>query len=744
MKKTSDRQSSAHEEYSKVIMTKEINITSERNKASSEAFMNADEYKRLVEESAGAILAFRAGEYYDFYGLDVKEVIGSNPSLAEKVSTHEFPDGTSVETVRVPREELYSNLEALLDYENGMLGLVFMDRPGEKEKTEEVSITAAYDKWFERKVDDGKINVLMRGDQFQAFGEDVEKVNELLGVTEEELLEDIFASEYRHDISQLSELKAAGAEVNAYDYSAYVQENMQKEKSMMDKLAQQTSIISSKQITGSNGEITYNDEIAKVVNDRRQKVFARQAELLSNALSKCLKGSTVWLNQNYKKYPQVFYSASQKPVTPSPFHALMMCLHSDAEDSVYNDYTTYYAAKSAGTPVISGEHGVPLVFDATIGYINKENKSDSISKEEYLFLTDAEKGKFERVTTTGIRTMFNIDQTADIAVRDEVFFEENGRPPIKNYERFTKDERSNLQMKFNDFLLKMKDNLVPIDISDKGTCYSKTKDLVIIADWKDQKESIRRGEDDYPYYMQHSIRQIVEATGSEQRLNRLARLERNGDVSKEDAQKQEELIVELASAVKMMEYGLPGELTPWSQLKNIDYWTKELKENPQLIGTLEKEVNSSLRMIRKAELGESIKLHQEEKQQQEEKKAKVQDPSYPMLKQYNSLKQKHPDAILLFRMGDFYEAYQDDAQVAAKILDITLTRRKDKNGGSVQMAGFPYHALDTYLPKLIRAGERVAICDPKPIEKITPAQKLEAQEEVAEAEIESRQHSMRR
>ena len=79
-----------------------------------------------------------------------------------------------------------------------------------------------------------------------------------------------------------------------------------------------------------------------------------------------------------------------------------------------------------------------------------------------------------------------------------------------------------------------------------------------------------------------------------------------------------------------------------------------------------------------------------------------------MLKQYHELKAKHPDAILLFRCGDFYETYEDDAEACAKILGITLTKRIDD---STRMAGFPYHALDTYLPKLIRAGRRVAICD---------------------------------
>ncbi len=83
----------------------------------------------------------------------------------------------------------------------------------------------------------------------------------------------------------------------------------------------------------------------------------------------------------------------------------------------------------------------------------------------------------------------------------------------------------------------------------------------------------------------------------------------------------------------------------------------------------------------------------------------------PMMKQFLDLKAKHPDAVMLFRCGDFYETYSTDAIVAAEILGITLTKRANGKEKTIEMAGFPYHALDTYLPKLIRAGKRVAICD---------------------------------
>lgn len=123
------------------------------------------------------------------------------------------------------------------------------------------------------------------------------------------------------------------------------------------------------------------------------------------------------------------------------------------------------------------------------------------------------------------------------------------------------------------------------------------------------------------------------------------------------------------------------------------------------------------------EENEHREYHEDEKRQQQQ-----MSNVPPIIKQYNDLKQKHPDALLLFRCGDFYETYKEDAVKASNILGITLTKhskRMDEEGKPLKMAGFPYHALDTYLPKLIRAGERVAICD----QLESPRQKTSQQEE---------------
>ena len=164
---------------------------------------------------------------------------------------------------------------------------------------------------------------------------------------------------------------------------------------------------------------------------------------------------------------------------------------------------------------------------------------------------------------------------------------------------------------------------------------------------------------------------------------------------------------------------------------NKDYVRKETKKKKE-----EEKKNSP---------EQKEKEKQEEKAKEEATKAETKAVAAvalsPMLKQFMDLKKKHPDALLLFRCGDFYETYMQDAEKSSKILGITLTKSsktKDPDGKPLAMAGFPYHALDTYLPKLIRAGQRVAICDqieaPKQtakrgiIEIVTPGASMEKEQ----------------
>lgn len=108
-----------------------------------------------------------------------------------------------------------------------------------------------------------------------------------------------------------------------------------------------------------------------------------------------------------------------------------------------------------------------------------------------------------------------------------------------------------------------------------------------------------------------------------------------------------------------------------------------------------------------------------------------------MLNQFNELKSKHPDTILLFRCGDFYESYENDAEVVSKVLGIVLTTM---TGIDIKMAGFPHYSLDMYLPKLIRAGKRVAICDQ--LEPLQPPTKVVKSSKLAMPALSKKQYEL--
>ena len=137
------------------------------------------------------------------------------------------------------------------------------------------------------------------------------------------------------------------------------------------------------------------------------------------------------------------------------------------------------------------------------------------------------------------------------------------------------------------------------------------------------------------------------------------------------------------------------------QLSLIDLWDAlESQSAAAQAGLLEKQSNISSNITASNNASEEKKVVEETEQE-------VADCH--LMRQWKEIKAQYPDALLLFRVGDFYEAYNDDAKDVTKILGITLTKFAKSN---IPLCGFPFHALDVYLPKLVRAGKRVAICDP--------------------------------
>jgi len=169
-------------------------------------------------------------------------------------------------------------------------------------------------------------------------------------------------------------------------------------------------------------------------------------------------------------------------------------------------------------------------------------------------------------------------------------------------------------------------------------------------------------------------------------------------------------ICNFTNAANALNYAfmLKGENCPISK-NAFALLTAEIKRTGAVSTRAQKVAEAKAKAENKAK--EEATADNEEVIKVEAPKASASVAVTPLMKQYEEMKKKHPDAILLFRVGDFYETFAEDAIAAAEILGITLTRRANGKAKSIELAGFPHHALDTYLPRLVRAGKRVAICE---------------------------------
>ena len=320
----------------------------------------------------------------------------------------------------------------------------------------------------------------------------------------------------------------------------------------------------------------------------------RQISLLSTALGEASKANGYWLNASGKRYPRLYPHG----VSASPFNALFMALHSDRNGCNTNLFTLFSDAKARGTSVREHEQGVPFLYYNWNKYVHRNNPEEFINRGTYLTLDDEQKKQYKGVHNREIRTLFNIDQTTFPHVDEEAYravLQQDGNAMERGY---SEADTRRMHIRFNDFLLKMRDNLVPVRYNGSGMPHYETdRDAVYMP----RQKSF----DHYNDYVQETLRQIVSATGHQQRLAREGMVMKNGMPPSDDAVKQERLVVEIASGIKMLELGLPARLSDES-LRMVEYWERELKENPNLIDALESDVNNALEVIRKAERGEKI------------------------------------------------------------------------------------------------------------------------------------------
>ena len=371
-------------------------------------------------------------------------------------------------------------------------------------------------------------------------------------------------------------------------------------------------------------------------NEQEKMAAERQVELLSSALDKAVENGGVWLNSKGKTAPQ-FY---KKSVTISPFNAIVLGLHSDQNGYKTNEYTLFSEAKKRGESVQTKEKGVPFLWYNWSEYVNRHNPEDVISRNDYLKLPKETQNLYKGIRSREIRTLFNIQQTT-LPLVDKDGYEKEVKMHGGTVDRGEpgKQQRS-LQIAVNQFLLNMRDNLVAIRKDASGVAhYDTEKDVVFMP--------VQKNYEHYEDYVRDMVKQIVRATGHQQRLAREG-MTMNGRQPSEDAKKQEQLVVELTAGAKLQELGIPAKLSQDS-LKMIDYWKRELHENPCLIDALEMDVNNSLDAIHKAERGEKVEYATTETRHQTEEIRNMLPKHYYVADEIKPLPNKDTKEIVLVR-----------------------------------------------------------------------------------------------
>lgn len=334
--------------------------------------------------------------------------------------------------------------------------------------------------------------------------------------------------------------------------------------------------------------------MSKDKSPQEKAAVEREKELLSGALNGAAISGGYWLNASGRTAPR-FYP---KGPEVSPFNALILGMHADRGGYKTARYFSFNEAKKHGEAVLQGEKGVPFHWYKWEKYVNRNDPSDTMSREDYLQLDKEERKQYKGVRNREIRILFNVDQTTlsdSIPETYRALLESHGG--INDRGNLKAEERQ-LRNAVNHFVAQIKENLVPIRKDGTGTPrYDIAKDAVYMPDQKHFSS--------YPDYVQELVRQVASATGHRQRLAREGMVMQGGKAPSEDAVKYERLVAELAAGVKMMDFGLPAKMSV-ENLPLVEYWTQELQENPTLLEAIETDVNNAVEVMRKAERGEKI------------------------------------------------------------------------------------------------------------------------------------------
>ena len=314
----------------------------------------------------------------------------------------------------------------------------------------------------------------------------------------------------------------------------------------------------------------------------------RQAAFLVSALESASQRDGVLLNGTMKQAPRFL----DKGLRVNPVNALIMAIHSDMGGYKTNSYVLFNDTKNRGEAIRKGEKGVPFLWTNTSEYVSKDNPDDKISREAFKALPESEQARYKPNPKEDVYVLFNIDQTTMPNVHKEEYDKQvqmyGGTGQGQDATYMNKDDKSR-RINVNQFILNMRDNLVPIRKDATGIAhYDGQRDTVYIPAQKDFPS--------YADYVQEVARQVAHATGISGRLNR-----GSGESQKEA------LVEELASAVKMLDFGMPAKLRP-ETMKGLPALIEQMKEDPQVAEDILHDVNRTVGMIKKAESGEKIQL----------------------------------------------------------------------------------------------------------------------------------------
>lgn len=332
-------------------------------------------------------------------------------------------------------------------------------------------------------------------------------------------------------------------------------------------------------------------------NQQEKMAAARQVELFTRAFEKAKDNGGVWLDNKGRKAPGLY----QKQLQVSPFNAIILGMHADQHNYKTNQYTLFSEAKKRGESVQTKEKGVPFLWYNWNEYVSKSNPDDRISRADYQALSTERQSDYKGIRTREVRAMFNIEQTT-LPMVDKTSYEKVVQDFGRLEDRVDVAAASEeIRHGVEKLLASAGQNMVEIRPDSSGVAhYDSTKDVVFLPDVTSYEN--------YEDYARDAVSLLVSATGHQQRLAREGMTISNGKTSPEDAEKQERLIVEVATAVKLQELGIAAKLSPES-MKMTDYWSRELRENPCLVDIIEKDVNNAVDMLHKAERGEKIELN---------------------------------------------------------------------------------------------------------------------------------------